>query len=154
VYGLLDATVGKEVFNRGRQWSLGDYMHRDADQSGATVATAKPVGYYFRAGASGGSSGIGGLYDVLGPNNWTVEDAGFVKLRELSVTYNVGAIRGMGNWTVSLIGRNLITWTDYSDFDPEVGLGGGTLGSGVLNAIDANSFPNLRTFTFSVQTSF
>ncbi len=150
-YALLDATVGKDVWNQGRQWSLGDFMHRDTDQSGKSVADAKPLGYYFRAVSTGG---IGGLYDVLGPNNNTVEDASFVKLRELSIGYRLGSIAGVGNWQVALIGRNLITWSKYTGFDPEVGLGGGQLGSAVLNANDGYTFPNLRQFTFSLSTSF
>ena len=150
-FGLLDATVGKDVWNIGRQWSLGDFMHRDTDQAGKSVADARPIGYYFRAVSTGG---IGGLYDVLAPNNNTVEDASFVKLRELSIGYRLGSIAGVGNWNVSLIGRNLFTMTNYKGFDPEVGLGGGALGSGVLNAIDGFVFPNLRTFTLSVGTSF
>lgn len=150
-YGLLDATVGKDVWNVGRQWSYGDFMHKDADQQGKSVADAKPIGYYYRAVST---NGIGGLYDVLAPNNNTVEDAGFVKLRELSVGYRIGSIGGVGNWNVALIGRNLITWTKYTGFDPEVGLGGGALGSGVLNAADGFTFPNLRQFTFSLSTSF
>jgi hypothetical protein len=152
-YALLDATVGKGVWNQGRQWSLGDFMHRETDQIGRSVETARPIGYYFRAQAPA-SSGIGGLYDVLGPNNNTVEDAGFVKLREVTLGYRLGRIGGFGDWTASVIGRNLITWSSYRGFDPEVGIGGGALGSGVLNAIDAFGFPNLRQFTFSVSTSF
>ncbi len=150
-YGLLDATIGKDVWNVGRQWSYGDFMHKDADQQGKSVADAKPIGYYYRAVAT---NGIGGLYDVLAPNNNTVEDAGFVKLRELSLGYRIGSIGGVGNWNVALIGRNLITWTKYTGFDPEVGLGGGALGSGALNAADGFTFPNLRQFTFSLSTSF
>lgn len=150
-FGLLDAVVGKDVWNIGRQWSLGDFMHRDTDQSGKSVADARPIGYYFRAVST---QGIGGLYDVLAPNNNTVEDAGFVKIREISVGYRIGSIGGVGNWTASLIGRNLLTFSSYKGFDPEVGAGGGALGSGVLNAIDNFQFPNLRTFTFSLNTSF
>jgi hypothetical protein len=150
-FALLDATVGKDIWNIGRQWSYGDFMHRDTDQAGKSVADAKPIGYYFRAVSTGG---IGGLYDVLAPNNNTVEDASFVKLRELSLGYRLGSIGGVGNWQVALIGRNLITWTKYRGFDPEVGSGGGQLGSGVLNAIDAFVFPNLRQFTFSISSSF
>jgi TonB-linked SusC/RagA family outer membrane protein len=150
-FGLLDAVVGKDVFNIGRQWSLGDFMTRDSDQSGKSVADARPIGYYFRATST---QGIGGLYDVLGPNNVTVEDAGFVKVREVSVGYRIGSIGGVGNWTVSMIGRNLLTFSNYKGFDPEVGAGGGALGSGVLNAIDNYQFPNLRTFTLSLNTSF
>jgi hypothetical protein len=33
-------------------------------------------------------------------------------------------------------------------------LAGGALGSGVLNAVDGFTFPNLRQFTFSLSTSF
>jgi TonB-linked SusC/RagA family outer membrane protein len=151
---LFDATVGKSVWNEARQWSIGDFMHRESDQAGRTISTAKPIGYYFRANAAGGSTGIGGLYDVLAPNNNTVEDASFVKLRELALGYRVGRIAGIGDWNLSLIGRNLITFTDYKGFDPEVGVGGGSLGSGVLNAIDAYGFPNLRTLSFQISTSF
>jgi len=150
-YALLDATIGKTIWNEGRQWSLGDFMHRDTDQSGKTVATAKPIGYYFRAVSTGG---IGGMYDVLGPNNNTAEDASFVKLREVTVAYRFGRLAGVGDWSVSLIGRNLFTISDYKGFDPEVGLGGGNLGSGALNAIDAFTFPNLRSFSFQISTSF
>lgn len=151
---LFDATVGKNVWNEARQWSLGDFMTRDSDQSGASVATAKPVGYYWRANSAGGSVGLGGLYDVLGPNNLTVEDASFVKLREISVGYRIGRLAGVGDWNVSFVGRNLLTFTDYTGFDPEVGVGGGALGSGALNAIDAYGFPNFRTFSIQIGTSF
>lgn len=150
-YALLDATVGKSVWNIARQWSLGDFMHANTDQAGKTVATARPLGYYFRALSTGG---IGGLYDVLAPNNNTTEDASFVKLREVQVAYRIGRVAGVGDWSVSVIGRNLLTFTDYQGFDPEVGLAGGNLGSGVLNAIDAFTFPNLRTFSFQLSTSF
>ncbi len=150
-YALLDATVGKSIWNEARQWSYGDFMHRDTDQSGRSIASAKPIGYYFRAVSTGG---VGGLYDVLGPNNNTVEDASFVKLREMSVAYRIGRLAGVGDWSISVVGRNLLTFSDYKGFDPEVGLGGGNLGSGVLNAIDAFTFPNLRTFSFQIQTSF
>ncbi len=151
VYGLLDATVGKDVYNIARQWSFGDFQTRDADQSGKSVQDAKPIGYYFRAYSSGG---IGGLYDLLGPNNVSVEDASFVKVRELTVGYRVGSVGGFGDWTVSVVGRNLFTFSDYHGFDPEVGISGGDNSSAVLNAIDAFTFPNLRTFTLSLSTSF
>ena len=68
--------------------------------------------------------------------------------------YRFGKIAGRGDWTLSLVGRNLKTWTNYNGFDPEVGLSGGTNGSGALNAIDAYTFPNLRTFTLTLTTSF
>jgi hypothetical protein len=83
-----------------------------------------------------------------------VEDASFVKIREISTSYNIGQLRNFGNWTVSVVGRNLLTFTDYSGFDPEVGISGGQSGSGLLNAIDAFTFPQLRTLSFVLNTTF
>jgi len=150
-YVLVDATQGKNVYNEERQWSYGDFMTRSTDQTGRNIATAKPIGYYFRATATGG---IGGLYDVLGPNNNTTEDASFIRVREVSLAYRVGRLAGMGDWTVSVIGRNLRTFTDYQGKDPEVGYGGGSFGSSVLGAVDTYGFPNLRTISFMISSSF
>lgn len=150
-YALLDATQGKSIYNIGRQWSLGDFQVGDVDQTGRSVQDARPIGYYFRATSAGG---IGGLYDVLAPNNNTVEDASFVKIREASLGYRIGSVAGFGDWSVSLVGRNLLTFTKYKGFDPEVGAGGGANGSAVLNAVDNFDFPNLRTFTLTLSTSF
>jgi TonB-linked SusC/RagA family outer membrane protein len=155
-YGLLDGAFGRKVWNEGYHWALGDLMAGTVDQGGKSVEDAKPIGYYYRAGPSdiGGSTGVGGLYNVLGPTNESVEDASYVKLREASLTYNIGAVGGQGNWTVGVVGRNLHTWTKYRGYDPEVGRGGQQLNNAALNGIDYFSFPNLRTFTLQVSTAF
>jgi hypothetical protein len=151
LYGLVQGAFGQSVWNQGRQWSYLDFLNRDVDQVGKGVDRAKPIGYYWRVTEAGG---LGGLYDVLGPTSVTTEDASYMKLREASLSYRLGAIGGFGDWTFSVVGRNLKTWTDYSGFDPEVGFAGGQSGSAVINAIDAYTFPNLRSWTFSVATSF
>jgi TonB-linked SusC/RagA family outer membrane protein len=167
LYTLLDATVGHDVNNQGEGWGLLDLSSANFDQEGQSVETAKPVGYSWRAGPSE-STGTGGFYDTLNPNNYVVEDASYAKLREVSLTYKLGAVRGFGDWTLGIIGRNLLTISGYSGYDPEVGCGGrggagacgnggsttrGT-GSGLINQTDAFDFPTLRTFTFLVSTRF
>jgi len=154
--GLVDASVGRFVHNQGLGWSLLDFLYGQADQAGQTTATAIPQSYYYRAGPPDNANGIGGLYDVLGPNDFSVERASFARLREVVASYRFGKVGGVGDWNVSLIGRNLYTWTKYRGFDPEVGIQGnsGQAGSGVLNAVDNFTFPNIRTVTFSIGTSF
>jgi TonB-linked SusC/RagA family outer membrane protein len=156
VYGLLDGAFGRSVWNQGRHWSYLDFLSAEIDQGGKPVETAKPIGYYYRAGPGpgGNNNGIGGFYDILSPSNYMVESADFLKLREVSASYNVGRIGNFGDWTVSLIGRNLKTWTDYKGFDPEVGISGGEASSGLLNALDSFTFPQLRTFSFVLSTTF
>jgi hypothetical protein len=161
LYGLVDGAFGRSVWNQGRHWSYLDFLSRDVDQANQSVEAAKPIGYYYRAGPGpgGNPNGLGGFYDILGPNNHFVEDASFIKLREVSAGYNFGNVallNNFGDWSVSVIGRNLKTWTDYKGFDPEVGAAssGGQSGSGLINAIDAFTFPQLRSVSFVVSTSF
>ncbi len=153
-YGLLDGTIGNHINNQGEGWGLLDFASNYFDQGDKSVETAKPVGYGWRAGAPEGA-GDGGFYDLLGPNNYNTEDGSYAKVRELSVSYRVGRVRGVGgDWTLSLIGRNVFTFTHYSGYDPEVGVEGGNAGSGLINQVDAFGYPTLRTYTVSLSSRF
>ncbi len=154
LYALLEGVVGRDVWNQGRHWSYLDFMNQNEEQRGVDPELAKPIGYYYRSSSPESGAGIGGWYQTLNPYNWMVEDASFAKLRELSLTYRLGPVGGVGNWEVSLIGRNVFTIAHYKGFDPEVGIGGGQSSSATVNAIDAYTFPNLRTFTLALSTSF
>ncbi|MGQ0713045.1 MAG: SusC/RagA family TonB-linked outer membrane protein [Gemmatimonadaceae bacterium] len=66
---------------------------------------------------------------LLGSDAGYIEDSDFTKLRELAVT-----LIAPGRWaqqvgarevSLTLAGRNLATWTDYSGLDPEVNFAGG-----------------------------
>jgi hypothetical protein len=97
---------------------------------------------------------VGGFYDVLQPNSYNVEDASYVKLRELSVNYNVGALFGTGDWKVGVVGRNLKTWSNFRGFDPEGGTSSGPLNSAVLSSSTTYDYPKMRQFTVQLSTSF
>jgi TonB-linked SusC/RagA family outer membrane protein len=154
IYGLLDGTFGHELNNQTEGWGLLDISSAYFDQAGKSVETAKPVGYGWRVGGSEGG-GTGGFYDLLGPNNYNVETASYMKLREVNLSYRIGRIAAIGgDWTVGVIGRNLYTWTDYTGIDPETGAGAGTTGSGLINGVDQAAYPNLRQFTFSFSTRY
>ncbi|HUF26060.1 MAG TPA: SusC/RagA family TonB-linked outer membrane protein [Gemmatimonadaceae bacterium] len=155
-FALIDRSHGNKLMNQELHWSLGDFMVEEQDQGGKTVATAKPLGYYWRAARPENSNGVGGFYDVLGSNNHTVEDGSYTKIRELSLTYDVGSVPvvGFGDWSLTLTGRNLYTWTKFKGWDPEVGTSGGNLNSSALNAVAGFQYPPRRTFTFTVNTRF
>ena len=158
LYALVDAAIGQSVWNEGFHWAHLDFLSHDVDQVGKSVATAKPIGYYYRAAQPDNGSGVGGFYDILGPNSFTVEDASYAKLREVTLSYHLGRVAGSGDWALSVVGRNILTLTGYRGFDPEVGIAGNTNndvnGSRALNAVDAFVFPNLRTFTVRLSSSF
>ena len=146
-YLLVDAVRGRAVYNQEKHWSLGDFAYKAESQLGKSVSTAKPIGYYWRVGAPD-ATGVGGWYDVLGPSNISVEDGSFVKIREVSLSYRLGRIAGVGNWSVTAQGRNLKTFTNYTGFDPDISSGA------VLNAQDAYNFPPLRSFTLTIGSSW
>src|SRR5262249_12912784 len=81
-----------------------------------------------------------------------IEDATFVKLRELSIAYNLpksimkqlGALKSL---QVSLTGRNLLTLTNYSGLDPEVSnFGNQPIGRNY----DVAPYPPSRSYWLSV----
>ena len=49
-------------------------------------------------------------------------------------------------------GQNLITWTNYSGFDPEVN--SSSSNSGKAQGIDYGTYPQVRTFIFGLKAGF
>ncbi len=147
IYALLDKTFGNRIYNEDRHWSWGDFMTKDEQQDGKSVADAKPIGYYWRAPSPENAAGVGGFYDVLGANTKSFEDGSYVKIRELSVSYNIGTVRRMpGNWSITAIGRNLNTWTKYTGWDPDQG--------SAIYSSQSSAYPQSRNFALTVGSKF
>lgn len=71
-----------------------------------------------------------------------IEDASYIRLRTLSVSYNIPIRPGALKYTVVyLSGNNLLTATKYKGFDPEFGAASGLFGMGV----DAMMEPQFRS---------
>ena len=82
-----------------------------------------------------------------------VEDGSFLRLATTTLSYNFNFKRNKGvrGLTVNLIGKNLLTFTKYSGFDPEVNsfaFDGGKIG------IDWGSYPNLRAVSLGFNLVF
>jgi hypothetical protein len=86
-----------------------------------------------------------------------IEDAEFMKLRELSVTYVVptrwARMVGSDRITVTAAGRNLHTWTGYTGVDPELNGAGQTAFNG-FQVQDFLTQPPVRTFLVRVSLGF
>ena len=81
-----------------------------------------------------------------------IEDGSFVRLQSLKLSYSlptqIAKLLKMRELVVSLYGNNLLTWTNYSGFDPE--FGGSTLAEG----IDNGKYPRRREFGFNINFGF
>lgn len=71
-----------------------------------------------------------------------VEGASFLKLRNLTVGYTL-PVRGGLNARIYATGSNLLTFTSYSGYDPEVASGS-----------DYGAYPSARSFVFGVELTF
>lgn len=86
-----------------------------------------------------------------------IEDASFVKLREVAINYDVPAsLRsnfGMAtrSMRLGLQGRNLAMWAPYTGLDPEVANFGA---AAVRNNLDIAPYPPSRAFFFTLSVGF
>ncbi len=105
--------------------------------------------------ADGGLARIN-LNDTQGIAQY-IEDASFVKLREVALGYDLPAswISRLGgkprSVKLELSGRNLLTWTKYTGADPEVSNFGNQQ---ISRFIDLAPFPPSRSFFLTVDVGF
>jgi len=147
LYMLWDIKKGGDVYNQNGQWLTRDNRHAMVDQAGKPASEKKTFDYYQS------------LYDVNQVNGFWVEDASFTKLREASLfyTFSKDKLSGVANGffdslRIGLTGTNLLTFTDYSGFDPEVQ----TLDQNTQQfySVDLQSYPIYSSYTFSVMLKF
>jgi TonB-linked SusC/RagA family outer membrane protein len=132
-----------QTYRDGGNYVFGSTYLGDQQVAGPGAGTPVPLGETW-------FTGPGGIFN--GPVSLFVEDAGFVKLREISVGYTfdqpwISRVLGFGSVDLRVAGRNLATWTKYTGVDPETSL----LGSAsAVRGIDYFNNPQGRSFVFSV----
>lgn len=80
-----------------------------------------------------------------------LQDGSFIKLRNISLSYNLDDTFGFGSLKFSISAQNLLTFTDYLGFDPEASTSGV---SDIDGAVDVGAYPTARTITFGIQATF
>ena len=81
-----------------------------------------------------------------------IEDASFLKVREVSISYDLpkrlaSQLGPLHSLQLSLSGRNLLTFTHYSGLDPEVSNFGT---QSIARNSDVTPYPSSRSFWFSI----
>jgi TonB-linked SusC/RagA family outer membrane protein len=80
-------------------------------------------------------------------------DASYIKLRELKVSYALPAALlrkiAVKNGSVSVVGRNLLLWSDVPNIDPEV-----SAYDGQFQGVEAMSLPSLRSIGLALSLNF
>ncbi|GGD76606.1 SusC/RagA family TonB-linked outer membrane protein [Emticicia aquatilis] len=131
---LLDAVQGLQVFNADKRTrnnvGIGD------------VAEAEMKGTMPR----------GSVFALVPIEEYRVDNGSFVKLREISLGYQLpNLVKGMSNFNLSLIGRNLISWDKYNGYDPETNAGGN---NDLFRGVDFGNVPIPRTYQLQLTATF
>ena len=143
VNALINGAIGFDLYNLPR------VVGRDPsrDQAGKPEGFKKPEQYY------------GDLSTAFHAEKF--EPGGWVKLRELAVGYTLpGAFTGrlfrgaVDRLTLSVVGRNLLTFTEYTGLDPESGVGGTSVGSATIDRWDQFLYPHSRTLSLALEVVF
>ena len=172
ISGLLDIRHGSMVPNdvKGALWSYG--TAGSTDQRAVCASLTVCAGNYKVFGQGGWFEG-----PVVGPGagkavpigeNWyrgsdaacpftgveeaCLENNGYVKLREISLTYTldqpwVQSLIGVSSVDIRVSGRNLHTWTKWTGYDPE------TSGGGSTDPIQGSEYfgnPQTRSFVVTI----
>jgi TonB-linked SusC/RagA family outer membrane protein len=85
-----------------------------------------------------------------------IRDSGFLKLREISTSYilpDAWTRRfGVSRATITVAGRNIHTWTDWTGIDPEARFLSGARGG--FGPLEQNHMPQLASFVTTIDVTF
>jgi len=130
---MIDAVYGFDVFNWDKR-----------------IAYRYPGGYFY--GQELLDNNYGFYINQYSVYDQFVEDGSFIKLRDVSLSYNWKPnVKAIESIVFTVSGSNLLTWTDYWGFDPEVNYEGA---SNVSRGQDFGNIPVPRVFKFGVMLKF
>ena len=134
-----DHRGGQKLFN------LTAYYRNTAIQNGAPAQLPSADNLAAQAAAQAGAQGTFAGF---------IENASFTKLREVALSLTLpqrfATRAGAGSATLTLAGRNLKTWTNYSGLDPELNAGA----QANYSTADFLTAPQVRYFTARLALSF
>lgn len=85
------------------------------------------------------------------PSSWHVENASFVRFRNITIGYTFRKLWGIERIRVFASTTNPFTFTNYSGYNPEVSNGGT---SAITAGEDFGNYPVSRSYTFGLNVSF
>lgn len=168
-YFLFDIKQGGYLWNgtKGALYSFG--MHEDTEDRGSTTVFDGVMGHpetnpdgtitYVTSGPNSIEAikdeawynGLGGGF--AGPAEQFVEEASWVRLREVSLSYTFDELLKntfIKSATLILSGKNLWLSTPYSGIDPETS----TFGASNAQGIDYFNMPNTRSYMVTLKVNF
>ncbi|QVY66042.1 TonB-dependent receptor [Polaribacter sp. Q13] len=134
---------GGKVMNGTKAYAYQRGVHRDLVHSWTEVNTEADIPWH-----NGNNS-----TSYRGGSSYFLEDGDFVRLRNVAIGYSLSkkALKsiGLSKFRIYVQGQNLLTFTEYTGFDPEVG------GNGLsTRGIDRGRYPVSSQYKLGLQLQF
>ncbi|MCY7422188.1 MAG: SusC/RagA family TonB-linked outer membrane protein [Chitinophagaceae bacterium] len=142
-----DWVYKSHIYNQTKQWMYRDGIHSDYAKPITVDGVTEAYASFYR--------GVYANVQANGTRNYFYEDASFLRLRNLAIAFDAAKfvkIKGFTRLQLVLTGRNLLTATKYTGFDPEVS--SGTSNSAFDRGVDHNTVPNLKTYQVGLNIGF
>ncbi len=141
---LFQWSYGNDVFNAGRLRTNGFQPFMNVTQD-----------YYNEAWTAENASNIAPALGKIEPvsSSYFVEDASFLRLKTVNLSYNLPrklfSKSQISSLQIFLNANNLLTFTDYTGFDPEV-----SSNNPLLRGFERFSYPRARTIIMGINLNF
>ncbi|WP_138994704.1 TonB-dependent receptor [Larkinella sp. C7] len=154
-------SYGNKIYNQTRKWMEG--LNRDLNSTIGYNTTQ--VSFDKRWQKPGDVTAYPGVFydnrsaNNLLPHNGWLEDGSYLRLKTLTLGYNlprsVTSKLQIASARLYFSSNNLLTFTRYSGYDPEVShFTGSGLGGNVAMGYDYGTFPQPKTYTLGLNISF
>ena len=142
-----DWVQGSHIYNQTKEWMYRDGIHADY---------ANPITIDGQTGAwTAFYRGVYAQRAANGTKNYFYEDASFVRLRNVQLGLDLSrlvSIPVLRRAQVVFSGRNLLTFTKYTGYDPEISSGSGN--SAWDRGTDHNTMPNVKSYQATLNIGF
>ncbi len=142
-----DWVNGSMLYNQTKQWMYRDGIHQDYDEPITIGGQTEAWSAFYR--------GAYAVRQANGTKSYFMEDASFLRLRNISIGFELNKllnIKAINSLQLTLSARNLVTFTKYTGFDPEVS--SGTDNSTWDRAVDHNTIPNLKSYQIGLKLNY
>ncbi|WP_184546614.1 SusC/RagA family TonB-linked outer membrane protein [Mucilaginibacter sp. FT3.2] len=149
-----DWVHGSHLYNQTKEWMYRDGISSDYDKPVTIDGQTAAYTAYYRSiyadyfGARNGPA-------RNGTKDYFYEDASFVRLRNISVGYDFTSLianKVFRRVVLTFAARNILTFTKYTGFDPEIS--SGSSNSSFDRGVDHDSTPNNKSYQLGLSLGF
>jgi len=153
---FLQSSTGNKVYNQAKV-ALESYNgpnNYDADVIPWSVDNPSTTTPRLLQGGGLGNLGLAAASNAMFNTTRWLENGNYLRLKNVQLGYTLpksvtSKVPSLGSVRVYVTGRNIVTFTKYSGFDPE------TTGTGFYSrGVDNSSYPNVRSFIGGLQVNF